>query len=321
MAAWRPKVIWGEHDPTEPLGGGVRRIRLVVTDVDGTLLDPGGCITPRTQAAIQALATQGVTLALATARRWTGASLAAQLFDFSGQMILFDGAMIRSYPDGGALHFAPLDRLVAQRAAEVMVSYGIQPIVQFSGHAEEFLHVAEEAANPEWTASYLPLFADQIRLRPVVDLCDAPLDPMRLVALAPVTIVRRLAVDLTWLGCGRQVLLTGNYGQAELTLFSPGSSKGNALVLLANKLGIPLEETMAIGDGLNDISMLRAAGFGVAMGQAPRRVRAAADAVTASNADDGLAQAIERFALKTRTSRDRCELYVAGSERTPDWQV
>ena len=60
---------------------------------------------------------------------------------------------------------------------------------------------------------------------------------------------------------------------------------------------IPLDETMAIGDGANDISMLRAAGVGVAMGQAPRRVRAIADAVTTSNAEDGLARAIEQYAL------------------------
>ena len=67
--------------------------------------------------------------------------------------------------------------------------------------------------------------------------------------------------------------------------------------MLASTLDIPLEETMAIGDASNDISMLRVAGLGVAMGQASRRVRATADVVTGSNAEDGLAQALETYVL------------------------
>jgi len=275
----------------------VRRIRLVVTDVDGTLLDPGGCLTPRTREAIQALAASGVTLALATGRRWTGASVAASSFDFRGPMIHMDGAMIRTYPDGEMLHSAPLDRVVAQQAAEAMARYGIQPIAQYSDLTDDFLHVSQEAAHPEWTATYLPAFQQQTRYRPVAQLCDIAVDPIRLAAFAPLSILRRVAVDLASHDCGRQLLLLGNYGVAELTLFSSAVSKGNALKILAHHLAIPLDETMAIGDGANDISMLRAAGVGVAMGQAPRRVRAIADAVTTSNAEDGLARAIEQYAL------------------------
>jgi len=279
------------------MGGDVRPIRLVVTDVDGTLLDPGGCLTPRTREAIQALAASGVTLALATGRRWTGASVAASSFDFRGPMIHMDGAMIRTYPDGEMLHSAPLDRVVAQRAAEAMAGYGIQPIAQYSDHIDDFLHVSLEAAHPEWTATYLPAFQHQTRYRPVTQLCDILDDPIRLVAFAPLNILRRVAVDLASPDCGRQLLPIGNYGVAELTLFSSAVSKGSALAILARHLDIPLEETMAVGDGPNDVSMLRAAGLGVAMGQAPRRVRASADIVTANNSEDGLARAIERYAL------------------------
>jgi len=270
---------------------------LVVTDVDGTLLDPGGCLTPRTRDAIQALAASGVTLALATGRRWTGASVAASSFDFRGPMIHMDGAMIRTYPDGDMLHSAPLDRVIAQRAAETMAGYGIQPIAQYSDLTDDFLHVSQEATHPEWTAAYLPAFQHQTRYLPVAQLCDIAVDPIRLAAFAPLSLLRRVAVDLASHDCGRQLLLLGNYGVAELTLFSSAVSKGNALTILARHLDIPLEETMAIGDGANDISMLRAAGLGVAMGQAPRRVRAMADAVTTSNAEDGLARAVEQYAL------------------------
>jgi len=279
------------------MGVDVRRIRLVATDVDGTLLDPQGCLTPRTRAAVQAATAAGVTIALATARRWTGASLAAAQFDFQGPLIIFDGAMIRAYPQGQILSAAPFDRVAAQRAAEVMVEYGLQPIMQFCDERVEVLRVAEDAPHPAWTAEYLDVFRGQIQFSTVADLCDVAADPMRLVAFAPVSVLRRVAVDLSVSDCGRQLLLTGNFGMAELTLFAADASKGNALATLARSLAIPLEETMAIGDGLNDISMLRTAGLGVAMGHAPRRVRANADVVTASNAEDGMAQALEAYVL------------------------
>ena len=275
----------------------MRRIRLVAIDVDGTLLDPQGCVTPRTFAAIQMLTTSGVIVTLATGRRWTGASVAASALDFCGPMIHMDGAVTRSYPDGKMLSAASLDRFIAQRAAEALVSYGIQPIVQYSDHVDEYLHVTDEAAHPAWTAAYISAFRQQIRFRPVAQLCDAAVDPMRLVAFAPLPVLRRVAVDLASPECGRQLLLDGNYGTAELTMFSALASKGNALAMLASTLDIPLEETMAIGDASNDISMLRVAGLGVAMGQASRRVRATADVVTGSNAEDGLAQALETYVL------------------------
>jgi Cof subfamily protein (haloacid dehalogenase superfamily) len=290
----------------------VRRIRLVATDVDGTLLDPQGCLTPRTLAALQAVSAAGVTVALATARRWTGASQAASRMDFRGPLIVFDGAMIRSYPDGEVLSALPFDRTSAQRAAEAMIGYGLQPIMQFCDRRDEHLRVAEEVAHPAWTADYLDVFHGQIQVCPVAELCDVAADPMRLVAFAPVSVLRRVAVDLASPEFGRQLLLTGNFGMAELTLFSSAASKGSALVMLAHRLGISLAETMAIGDGLNDISMLRLAGLGVAMGQAPRKVRASADVVTASNADDGLAQALETFVLDA--GRRVSELTTHGTE-------
>lgn len=278
------------------------QIRLVATDVDGTLLDPQGQITPRTRAALRAMEAAGVTLALATARRWTGATLVAAGFDFHGPVILFDGAMTRLYPTGEVQSVFTLERSTAQRMAEAMVAFGVQPIAQYSGEDGEYLHVASEAANPAWTANYLPDFRQQITFRPVAELCHCPDDPVRLVAFGPLTVLRRVAVDLATADCGRQLLLTGSYGHAELTIFASAASKGNALVELAHRLEIPLEETMAVGDGVNDVSMLRAAGLGVAMGQAPGRVRRSANVLTVSNADDGLARAIETHVLSQTTS-------------------
>ena len=72
-------------------------------------------------------------------------------------------------------------------------------------------------------------------------------------------------------------------------------SKASSVITLARHLNISLSEVMAIGDNVNDLEMLQAVGWGVAMGQASATIKAAAHAVTASNAEDGVAVAIERY--------------------------
>lgn len=84
-------------------------------------------------------------------------------------------------------------------------------------------------------------------------------------------------------------------GNGEIT--AREADKGTALAALANHLGVDCSEVMAIGDGLNDTAMLRFAGTGVAMGQAAEAVKACADAVTGTNDENGVAQAVERFIL------------------------
>ena len=77
----------------------------------------------------------------------------------------------------------------------------------------------------------------------------------------------------------------------------PDHNKGYALAWLANHYGLELAETLAIGDNSNDLDMLQTAGLGVAMQNASDLVKARADVVTGSNAEDGVAEALERYVL------------------------
>jgi hypothetical protein len=77
----------------------------------------------------------------------------------------------------------------------------------------------------------------------------------------------------------------------------PNCSKASGVKALAQHFDIPLEQVMALGDNNNDILMLGSVGWGVAMGHASNEVKAAARAVTTSNREDGVALAIERYAL------------------------
>ncbi len=74
-------------------------------------------------------------------------------------------------------------------------------------------------------------------------------------------------------------------------------SKGAALQRVCDHLEIPIEQSVAVGDSFNDVEMLEAAGLGIAMGNSPPEIRAKADCVTASNREDGVALALERYVL------------------------
>jgi Cof subfamily protein (haloacid dehalogenase superfamily) len=272
-------------------------IRLVASDVDGTLLNPAGELTPRTRTTLARLHEAGVTFALATSRRWTAVLPIAQKLGFAIPLILCDGALIREFPSGEVLRLDPLEPRNAQLASEVLAAHELQPIAQYYDVTGEHLRASTFSPHPEWTEDYFRRFSNQIQLVDLDNVSDGAVGPLRVVAFGPVSALRRAAVALARLHVGRQLMLTGSYGMAELTVFGHTVSKGGALLHLAARFGVPLQQTLAIGDGLNDISMLRAAGLGVGMGNAPRRVRAAADVLTASNEEDGFAQALERYVL------------------------
>ena len=83
----------------------------------------------------------------------------------------------------------------------------------------------------------------------------------------------------------------------NLELNAPGVTKGQALLTLAGTLGYSREQVMACGDSDNDLAMIKAAGLGVAMGNAEPEVKAAADVIVSDNNHDGVAEAIHRFIL------------------------
>ena len=80
-------------------------------------------------------------------------------------------------------------------------------------------------------------------------------------------------------------------------LLGAAVDKGTALTTLARRLNIPLSQTMAIGDSSSDFEIIKRCGLGVAMGNAPDNIKAAADVVTGLNTEDGLAEAFEKYVL------------------------
>jgi Cof subfamily protein (haloacid dehalogenase superfamily) len=226
-----------------------------------------------------------------------GANAVAEELGLDCPLILYDGAITRQFSSGEILASHPLQREAARGAVAALVSRGLRPIAQYTGPGGESMLTIPADPVTDSAARFVERFHEQIQIAPLDALTQGQDTLLRVVAFAPHDILLDTASAFTDARLGTQLLEMGGYETAELTFFAPGASKGAALLALAGRLGIPAAETFAIGDGLNDISMLKAAGVSVAMAGAPPSVRAAARFVTTSNDEEGFARALAMYVL------------------------
>jgi len=279
-------------------------IKMVVIDIDGTLLTPEGTITEPTLAAVQAAQQLGIVVTLATARRYCNTIKIANELGLDSSLILYDGAIIIQHPHKTILHIHPLQTEVGQQAVELLVRHKLQPVVHpATGIAEQIWTGPADYDNP-WVEAYFTSVPEQVHRMSFETLCTGHPDPIRVVAFASEEIIHTLLPEVSALDCRWTITSRGNYGSAELAIMNPTCSKASGVAELAEYLTIPLEQIMALGDNNHDIEMLGIVGWGVAMGQASEAVKLAARAVTASNWDNGVALAIERYALRSAATAD-----------------
>jgi len=271
--------------------------RLLMLDIDGTLLNEQSQITPRTRRAVVAAQAAGVVVALATARRHHSASLFAADLDLIGPVVIYDGALIRAYPSGEHWHSDPLPAVIGQAAVGAIARHGLQPLAQYNQGNGERVLTGPESNDTAWMGNYYDLYAAQFERHALAELCVGKGDPLRIVAFGPLEQLEPIAGELRHLPCQLYLNPRGSYDSAELSVMSLTASKGNALSILSSRLQLAPDQSMAMGDSFNDLSMLRLAGLGVAMGQAPPEVQAVAGAATLPNTEDGAALAIERYLL------------------------
>jgi Cof subfamily protein (haloacid dehalogenase superfamily) len=259
--------------------------RLIALDVDGTLLDSAHRLTPRVRAAVRAARARGIHVSLATGKLLRSAADLVEALALEGPQITNNGATIMPARGGVPIHFWPLEpealaaTLAAIRAAD--------PTLGIAWYTpDDILTDAPPGPLDDVLAAY-----HEPPLRRVAQLgADLPAPAKLLVTGAPERLAAlRAAVSPALLDTTRIITTTPDF----LEFFSLRVSKGIALETVTARLGLRREEVVAIGDGENDIALLQAAGTAVAMGNAVPALRAHANAVTASNDEDGVALAIE----------------------------
>jgi hypothetical protein len=258
-------------------------IRLVASDLDGTLLRPDGTVSERTRDAVAAARRAGLTLVLVTGRPPRSLAPIAARIGLGGIAICANGAVVWDLDAATMLDTSPL-------AAELAVGLvrGLRRAIPGALFAVELERGFGREAG--WTDGTLPpapdgLEGDALELvtGPVVKLLlRHPTMPHAEVARRAREAVGEEAV-VTW--AGTQVV----------EISAAGVTKAWALGRLCDRLGVHREEVVAVGDMENDLAMLAWAGHAVAVANAQQNVLDAADEVTASNLDDGVAQVLERL--------------------------
>lgn len=267
-------------------------IRLLAIDLDGTLFGEDLVIRPTVRAALAAARDKGVIVTLATGRMFRSTLPHAQDLGLTAPLICYQGALVRDPATGATLFHRPLAQATALEAIALLATQGWQPNV----YLDDNLYVAERNAGTDFYAR----LSSGIPVNAVGDLSAFVRahggDPTKLAVVLPDEATAGATVRLLQEHFGDRVYATKSHPLFAEAI-NPTCDKGVALGALAAHLGIAQSETMAVGDGSNDIPMLRWAGTGVAMGQAAPAVRTAATYVTLPLAEGGLTAAIERFIL------------------------
>lgn len=264
-------------------------IRVVVLDLDGTLLDSNHALTPRVEETIKAAVAKGVQIVLATGKtRYSARNLIEQL-GIKAPGIYLQGLTIRD-AEGELLHQTTLDSALARQAITFGEDRGFT-MLAYSGE-RIFVRNYDEQLHANF-ARYHEITPEVVG--PLQNLLSS-MTFNKVIAIGAQRAITALRWQLSMqIGGAGRLMQAGVPTMVEL--LPPGASKGAALRQLLKFLKVNPENVMAMGDAENDIEMIQLAGIGVAMGQASQDVKDAADYVTASNDADGVAEALERFVL------------------------
>ncbi len=274
--------------------------RLIAIDIDGTLLNDYKEITESNRTAITAAMNRNVYVTLCTGRGiLTSSRIKHKVPYLNAPLILNGGALISDIPRGRFLYVRNLSQRVAVDAVNQLRNLGCYPIVYAPlPESQYFYYDGMDMANESFRE-----YVDKNpgRAQRVDDvLFPICADPAMVAATDRVERIRDLEAMFKSRMPDTTVTLEVSPIDREycnVTLTPRGVSKGTGLRELASILDIDMSETLAIGDNLNDLDMMTSAGFGVAMGNATPETKERADHVTASNNEDGVARAIERFVL------------------------
>lgn len=264
-----------------------RKIELIISDLDGTLLVSDGRIHPQNAAAIRHAIAQGVPVMLATGKTRDSAVELIEMLGLTTPGVFSQGMTICE-PDGSMMRLVELDTAVTATTLDFAVEYNLSVIA----YCVDGLRATQDDY-------YSRLLHDKYR-EPQSAICPNlrhQLDSFQITKLliGNATPDKAVWADLESRLNGRAAVVQAVPQYIEAMPL--GVSKGEGVGWLLNEMGVDPAAVMAIGDGENDIEMLQMVGLGVAMGNAHDTVKAVADVVVGTNESAGVAEAINRLVL------------------------
>lgn len=265
--------------------------RMLVLDLDDTLLKDDRTVSELTRRRLLEAQQQGMIVVLASGRpTYAMQHLAKELClaEYGGYFISFNGARINSCADQHILLSVDISHAQMCKLFDLAQEHG----VYIQTYTEDHILVSKDN---EYTQ-----IEKEITGMDVIECADfkaeIPKTAVKAMMLEHPDRLKEVEKAL------RPVVENELYMTITKPFFlefmNPAVDKGKSLVTLAQHLNVPMEQVIAVGDSYNDISMIKAAGLGVAMGNAVEAVKQAADYETADNEHDGVARVVERFFLQ-----------------------
>ncbi len=264
------------------------RIKLIALDLDGTLLNSSLRLSERNREVVRRAQDKGVKVVLATSRWFGLARRTANHLGLDTPLVCSNGALVRRPSDGSELLHLRLDQEVAREVTTLGDERGW-----------EMFTTIEDATFMRMRPGVIPE-----RLPGGLRITERHAEEVARGQPTAVLVFGQEAVDEI-----SQRLLPAYDGRAKFSLnrppnlphyvvlTHPDADKGCALETVCREMDVPLSDVMAMGDSESDLTMLRLAGLGIAMDNSPDEVKRAALHIAPANDADGVAWAIERFAL------------------------
>ena len=273
-------------------------IRLLVLDIDGTIVDESNRIRDSVAQAIHSAQRQGVAVAIATGRLYQSSLHACDSIGSTLPLICYEGALIRE-PNTGFVHrHWPVEPRVAVQVLDFTERLSLSGRLSVHFYIQDNLYVSNlnDASIKYFEGSKVePILVSDLR-----QMLNRPATKV-MVLSDDVQVIARLSSQLKNSHSRTQVKQYKSITLLEA--FHPVVNKGLAVSYLAEEImALRPENVMAVGDDFTDIDMLQYAGIGVAMGNAPVEVKASADWVTTTLEKDGVARAVERWILRAKSN-------------------
>ncbi len=265
-------------------------IRLVIADVDGTLVTEEKLLTPRAVGAVEHLRDAGIAFSITSGRPPLGMKMLIDPLGLTKPIAAFNGGVF-VHPDLSVMaqSFVPAD--IAAKAIEAMARHRLDCWVYTDRDWLVRNTDAPHVAREQWTVKFPPT---------VVPDFDAHLDRVaKIVGISDdYAAVARCEADVQR-DCGNHVSAARSQPY-YLDVTHPDANKGHVVVVLSQVLSIPPAQIATLGDMPNDVLMFQKSGLSIAMGNASPEVQRQARFVTNSNENEGFAHAVDAFILGKR---------------------
>lgn len=281
-------------------------VKMIALDMDGTLLTSEQKISPRTEKAIKHALEEGVQVVVATGRAFYEAHAAIERYELNLPYICLNGAQVRN-EQHEVISTSSLNRNLIDEISDVFkaedVFYQVYTdraiySTDLERDIEMFLELSRQSGGDVNEELIRRRMEERIARKSMIEIDDYKEifnreDEVVLKFLGTSSSKAKLVRAKNYLyEIGNLAVSASSAGNIELT--HETAQKGIALENMAEILEVDMKEVVAVGDNLNDISMLKRAGVPVAMGNASAEVKAIADVVTETNQEDGVAKVIER---------------------------